>query len=98
MKYTTCLKACKSILSKRAEEKLQGGMKISGEKYTYTQLLEACQKLLDWVDPQLESNQLKRITTCRECIYHDSKTRMCSKLDTKTNFDFYCKDGEIVPF
>lgn len=75
-----------------------------GERASLEDVIASLKKLSQWVLPSLDSNELVKVTRCKDCIYFktykkkdDPKARpfqACSSNRSQRDPMFFCKNGE----
>lgn len=94
MKLLTVFMSCKSIISKKMQEKPNGGLILNGEKVSYKELVSALERLVSWVHPEIDSKHIRLVTICENCRYYNEIKHICKRTDIRRKPEFFCAEGD----
>lgn len=99
--YRIAIKVMIKMKSLYPNKTFNGG---NGEQITLDEAIHMFERVVDWVYPALDSDDIEKVVRCKNCIHYkkykkkgDFKSQpfyACSLNKVKRPPNFFCKDGE----
>lgn len=76
MLYKTLLTLFKKIVQKKMEEKPEGGFKTPEGRVSYAEVIEALDKHIGWLYPEMNSDEFIRVIRCPKCKWYSEEIKL----------------------